>query len=105
MCVFMHVMNGKPFGVPPTLFWTLDLVAWGLGLVAWCLGPDFGVGLVLEGFGLEVYTIIMLGAICYADETCVYVLGAWILAMCYVLCAWICQICEVLNLHMFYTLL
>ena len=54
MRVFMHVMNCKPYGVPPTLFWTLDLVAWGWGLVAWCLGPDFGVGLVLEGSGLEV---------------------------------------------------
>ena len=68
---------------------------------------------MLEGFGLEVYTIIMLGAICYANETCVYVLGARILAvcelqllaMCYVLRARIFLTCEVLNLHMFYTLL
>ena len=74
---------------------------------------DLGLGLVLEGFGLEVYTIIMLGAICYANETCVYVLGARILAMCelqllamcYVQCARIFQKCEVFNLHMFYTLL
>ena len=68
---------------------------------------------MLEGFGLEVYTIIMLGALCDADETCVYVLGARILAMCelqlldmcYVLCAMIFQKCEVLVLHLFYTLL
>ena len=47
MRVFMHVMNCKPFGVPPTLFWTLDLVAWGWGLVAWCLLADFWGGCVL----------------------------------------------------------
>ena len=37
---------------------------------------------MLEGFGLEVYTLMMLRAICYTNETCVYVLGARILAMC-----------------------
>ena len=64
-----------------------------------------GLGLVLEGFGLEVYTLIMLGAICDANEACVYVLGARILAMCelqllamcYALCARIFQKCELYN--------
>ena len=32
------IFNGdycKPFGVPPTLFWTLDLGVWTLGLGSW----------------------------------------------------------------------
>ena len=35
----------------------LDSEPWGRGLGSW--GLDLGLGLVLEGFGLDVYTIIM----------------------------------------------
>ena len=58
----IYILNCKPFGGPPTLFWILNLGAGGLGLGlgAWVL--DLGFGLVLAGFGLEVYTIITLGA-------------------------------------------
>ena len=57
--------------------WGLGLGDWGWGLDAW--GLDLGLGLVLEGFGLDVYTIFMLGDICYANETCV--------VFCFVICA------------------
>ena len=98
--MWMYLCICKPFGGLPTLSWILNFGAggvglgdWGFGLGAW--GLDLGLGLVLEGFGLEVYTIMMPGAICFANETCVYVLRARVLAMrelqflamCYVLCA------------------
>lgn len=59
----------------------LDSEPWGRGLGSW--GLDLGLGLVLEGFGLDVYTIIMLGAICYANETCVYFVSAFIICAIY----------------------
>ena len=41
--------------------WGLGLGDWGWGLDAW--GLDLGLGFVLEGFGLDVYTIRMLGVV------------------------------------------
>ena len=78
----------------------LDSEPWGRGLGSW--GLDLGLGLVLEGFGLDVYTIIMLGAICYANETCVYfVCDSSFYYMCYLLCVGCHAICTMRSVCVF----
>ena len=51
------IVNCKPFGGPPTLFWTLDLVVWGWGLGAGGLGLGaWGMDLAL-GWGSEAWVL------------------------------------------------
>ena len=55
----------KPFGIPPTLFWTLDLGGWGwrlgaAGLVLGVWGLDLALGWALEAWGMGFWHM------CYA---------------------------------------